>query len=233
MAKIYTFGSSWAAGIELKKEHADLTFTHWIGKHYDLEYKNYSIAGACLGLILNTLVSNHHKITSEDKVIAMVPPDGRILNEGYEEGFYTVSTYQLKLYEQLLADKTLEWFRYHHAIQIYTIQKILDDIGCEYLMAHTYGNLKEYKKYSLPINYDKFLSADWSLTQLLNGKTKDFDNYPSHLEQGIMYGVEDADGPNEKQSAEIFTGIYFEGCENHPNLLGHKKIAEMMIQKLG
>ena len=68
------------------------------------------------------------------------------------------------------------------------------------------------------------------MTEILNGHQGDFDNYPSVLEQSIMHGVELADGGI---TGDIFTGIYFEGCENHPNELGHRKIAELILHKIG
>ena len=221
---LYGFGCSWTAGAELKDdEHC---YLHYI----DEEYSNYARQGSCLGQVLHILVSNMDKIKSTDTVILDLPPDARMLDEDAEHGFYTVSTYQLEKYERLLCNKTLEWFRYHHALNIYTIQKLLDDIGCTYLMWHTYGRL-EYKKYNLPIDDNKFLSTS-SMTEILNGHQGDFDNYPSVLEapQSVMHGVELADGGI---TGDIFTGIYFEGCENHPNELGHRKIAELILHKIG
>lgn len=218
---LYCFGDSWAAGAELRRgEHS---FVFWVSNELSVDYVNYGLEGSSLGLILHTLVSNISQITKDDLVIVVVPPDTRWYDEN-KEGFYSVQNFQRDDYFKFLNKKTLRWFTYHHALFVYTIQKILNDIGCKYVLAHNYGQIDDYKKYNLLIDYTKFLS-DLSLTDLLSGHIKSWKSYPEHLPPQHRY---DSDGP----PPNLFSGVYFAGCSTHPNELGHKKIAELLLEKI-
>jgi hypothetical protein len=218
---IFCFGDSWGAGAELKfNEHP---FVHWFAKELGSNYKNFSKEGSSLGIILHTLIDQITAITKNDTVLVIIPPDARWYDENAEKGFYTVMNWQREDYFKFLNNKTLEWFRYHHALFVYAIQKILNDIGCYYIMAHNYGQIKELQKYKLQIDYQRFLS-DTDLSNLLSDKPKIWKSYPEDLPPEHRF---DQDGPPDN----LFTGKYFEGCKCHPNELGHKRIAELMIQK--
>jgi hypothetical protein len=218
---IYCFGDSWGAGAELSTE--ECPFVHWFAKSLGTNYKNYSKEGSSLGIILHTLVETISSIKKDDTVLIIIPPDARWYDENRAQGFYTLMNWQRKDYFKFLNNKTLEWFKYHHALFIYTIQKILTDIGCYYIMAHNYGQINETQKYGLSINYQKFLS-DIDLTNLLSEVPTTWLSYPNHLPPDRMF---DQDGPPDN----IFTGKYFEGCKQHPNELGHKRIAELLLEK--
>jgi hypothetical protein len=221
MNKIYCFGDSWGAGAELNAgEHP---FVHWTASTLNLPYENLSREGDSLGMILHTIVSSITKIDSDDIVLVIIPPDTRWYDENKEQGFYTLMNWQRDDYFKFLNSKTLEWFKYHHAVFIYTIQKILDDIGCYYILAHNYGQIAETKKYNLSIDYNKFLS-NTDLTSLLSGRTSPWKSYADHVPVEHRYDQDGPDGQN-------FTGIYFEGCYQHPNELGHQRIAELLIEK--
>lgn len=223
MSKIICFGDSWAAGAELDL-HKERPFIHWVADELKIPYVNYGKEGSSLGIILHTIINQFNNITSDDVVIIIVPPDTRWYDENQENGFYSIMNWQRDDYFKFLNQKTLEWFRYHHAMFIYTIQKIFDDIGCSYAMAHNYGQINEYNKYHLKINFDHFLS-DQSLTELLSLTPVKWKSYPDHLSADHRY---DEDGPTEK----VFSGPYFEGCKSHPNELGHKYIAQLFLKKL-
>jgi hypothetical protein len=220
--KIFCFGDSWAAGAELTDN--ENPFVHWMAQSLKVEYVNYGVARSSLGIILHTLISKIGQITKDDIVIVVVPPDTRWYDENKRRGFYSLSNWSKIDYFKFLNDKTLEWFTYHHALFIYSIQKLLDDIGCRYILAHNYGQIDDYKKYNLFIDYSKFLSPR-SLTDALTENCMNWKSYPDHLLPEHRY---DQSGPPPTE----FFGIYFEGCISHPNELGHKKIAEMMLTKL-
>jgi hypothetical protein len=221
MSKLYCFGDSWAAGAELPRyQHS---FAHWLARTLDIPYTNYGKEGSSLGLILHTLVTKSSQLFKDDIVIVIVPPDTRWYDENVTQGFYSVQNWQRDDYFKFLNNKTIEWFTYHHALFVYTIQKLLNDVGCYYIMAHNYGQISEYTKYNLPIDYSKFLSEQ-SLTDILSGHTVEWRSYPKHLAEENWYNQ---DGPPR----EIFTGVYFQGCKQHPNELGHQYIANLFEEK--
>lgn len=222
MNSLICFGDSWAAGAELTRNQKP--FVYWLAQSLNINAINYGREGSSLGIILHAIITNAQKITANDVVIVIVPPDTRWYDENEQQGFYSVQNWQREDYFRFLNNKTLEWFTYHHALFVYAIQKILNDIGCKYVLAHNYGQISDYKKYNLNIDYTRFLSQQ-SLTDLLSGHTIEWRGYPDHLPAENRY---DQDGP----PAEIFSGIYFEGCQQHPNELGHKKIAELLLQKI-
>jgi len=78
---------------------------------------------------------------------------------------------------------------------------------------HNYGNLQ--LKYPTLIDYNQYFLSTDNLTTLLHGDNDFFWNYDPYFID---------DGPHN-----AFTGKYFEGCEHHPNELGHKKISNLII----
>lgn len=219
---IFCFGDSWGAGAELKR--GEKPFVYWLASALQADYKNFSKPGYSLGMILHTLVVKHSDIKKDDLVVIIIPPDARWYDENKEKGFYTLMNWQRDDYFKFLNRKTLEWFKYHHALFIYTIQKILNDIGCDYIMAHNYGQINETKKYNLHIDYTKFLNNN-DLSTLLSENNKIWLSYPDKLPPENLF---DQDGPPDN----LFQGKYFEGCKSHPNELGHKRIAELILEKV-
>ena len=224
---IYCFGDSWAAGAELTKgQHP---FVHWAAAALDTDYINFGKNRNSLGIIVHNIVQQLNQITAEDLVIVVVPPDTRWYDENPGQGFYSLSLQSRPLdqradFLKFLNYKTLEWFKYHHALFIYVIQKMLNDCGCTYIMMHNYGQIADIKKYALQVDYNKFLS-EHDLTTLLTQQHYTWPNY-SEL-QSLAQNVGSTDGP----PSDIFTGKYFEGCEYHPNELGHREIARLLVQK--
>lgn len=214
---LHCFGDSWAAGAELTPSQQP--FVYWLSQKLACEYVNHGKQGSSLGLILHTVVANLKTINHGDFVVVIIPPDVRWYEENEQQGFYSLANHQQEEYFRFLHRKSLEWFRYHHAIFIYTIQNILQDRGAHFVMTHNYGQINEVQKYGLDIDLNKFLSQS-SLTELLQEKMSQWHSYPKehHYEQ---------DGPGQ----EHFHGIYFQGCQTHPNELGHQRIAELLHDK--
>jgi hypothetical protein len=223
MTKVLCFGDSFAAGAKLKKD--EYPFVHWVANELNLLYENYGKEGSSLGIILHTVIAQLANINKNDIVLVIIPPDSRWYDEDETRGFYSLSIYMIEdYYHKFLNNKTLEWFEYHHALFIYTIQKLLNDIGCYYIMAHNYGRIGG-RHYNLPIDYTRFLNEE-DITNLLSTKKHVWDNYPRNIlpkEHQFMH-----DGPSnlfDKNS------IYFLGTDGHPNEHGHKKLAEMFLEK--
>lgn len=218
MSRVICFGDSWAYGAELERPQiVEHPFVHWVANALDIAYRNYGEEGASLGIVLHRIVSQLAQINKDDIVLVIVPPDTRWYDENEREGFYSLMNWRRDDYFKSLNDKTVEWFKYHHAIFVYTIQKILDDVGCYYIMAHNYGQIDEIKKFNLSINYSRFLS-EIDLTNILSETPHNWFSYADRYVDGPLYNHE-------------FSGKYFTGCVNHPNELGHKRIAELFLEK--
>jgi len=207
---VFAFGDSWAFGSELDFDTGDKPFVHWFAEALGMPYKNYGQEGASLAIILNKIVAQFYQLTKDSIVLVIIPPDVRWYSETQEKGFYTIKDWDE--YVRVAGDHSMDWFVYHHAMFIYTIQKLLNDRGCQYIMAHNYGSIERLENYNFPIDYNKFLSKK-DLTSILSNRFNLWDR--------LFHDPE----------ASLFTGEYFEGCIHHPNLLGHKRIAELMLEK--
>lgn len=223
MSRVFCFGDSFGYGSELK--YGQYPFVKWFAEKLNLPYVNYSLPGASLGFILYNLTVKHTKINKDDIVLVIVPPDSRWYDQNKDEGFYSLSNYMIEdYYHKFLNKKTLEWFEYHHSLFIYTIQKILDDIGCYYIMAHNYGRIGG-RHYKLNIDYNKFLS-DTDIVNLLASAPVEWNNYPHDAEPPEHQFMHD--GMPELRDEQ---SIYLKGTDGHPNEEGHKFLAELMITK--
>lgn len=227
ISKVFCFGDSHGAGAELlKNEHP---FVHWVANKLNFPYKNYSEEGSSLGIILHRLVRHQIEITKNDIVLVVIPPDSRWYDENEDQGFYSLPNYMIEdYYIKFLNKKTLEWFEYHHALFTYIIQKILNDIGCTYIMILAYGKLGG-SHYKLNIDYSKFLS-DTDLMNILSLTYTEWDNYPHNIEPAehrFMY-----DGPPNIKATGPYYQINGKPTDGHPNELGHKKIAQLILEKL-
>ena len=205
---IYSFGDSWAYGSELQSN--EYRFGDYLADYYNQVHKNYGERGWSLGAILHKIVTCYSEIDKNDLVCVIIPPDTRwyVIQMNYP---LTIGGAQF-FNNNKQAD--LSHFIYHHSLFIMTIQNLLNRKKCNYVMAHNYGQLELDKHLTPLIDLDCFLS-NHSLTALLNNGNQDWKNNLNTNQ----------DGP----SKELFSGKYFAGNTNHPNTLGHKKIAQLMI----
>lgn len=208
--QVFAFGDSWAYGSELDFDAGDKPFIHWFAEAVSMPYTNFGVEGSSLGMVLNKLTGELPNITQDSIVLVIVPPDVRWYSESENTGFYTIKDWGE--YLRVAGDHSVKWFIYHHAMFIYTIQKLLNDVGCQYIMAHNYGTIAQTKEYNFPIDRSKFLSY------------KDLTSILSNVRNTSVTLFHDP-------KADLFTGEYFEGCIHHPNLKGHKRIAELLLEK--
>jgi len=206
---LHIFGDSWAAGAEL--EINENYFGYYLANslNYDNTF-NISESGNSLGIICKDVLDNIHNINSEDHVVVIVPPDVRWYTE--DNGHFYAIYPDTKEWKNLVyPNKTIEWFKYHHSLFIFSIIEALKKTKAKFVLAHNYG--------SLDIKYDivdkSYFLSELSLTGLLCG-VDTWNNYPDDK-------FEDC-GP-------VFPGQYFEGKDDHPNDLGHQKIAELLFNR--
>lgn len=222
---IYCFGDSWGAGAELNK--GEKPFVALFGK----PYKNYSFEGNSYPMIVSQVFDNIHKINNEDIVLVVIPPDIRWMKQD-GKGF---KPHMLKDdgYIDWVIDKDEYWFRYHSSLFTYSIQSVLDSIGCTYLFMHNYGG--EFivdDRFKSLINTDNFLDIKKSLTTLLEAN----DIYQAWEKDVTLENI--IDGPVsvspfvEIKNRKVFNSKYFEGTASHPNQVGHYRIKELIEDAL-
>jgi hypothetical protein len=212
---LYVFGDSWGAGAEL--DNTEQHFGIVLSNILHIKCLNYSKQGSSLGEIVSKVVSKSNLIKTNDVVVVIVPPDIRWYNVDNNMHPTTMLSMSDEWHE-FAKDKTIEWFIYHHSLFIYTIVSVLKTIGCKFILAHNYGKLELRPDFEKLIDVSSnFLSID-SLTKLLSDEDWT-DNYSKEMKN---------DGPK----TEVFKGKYFEGKQWHPNGLGHKRIAELLLERL-
>ena len=211
MMKLISFGDSWAQGAELNRD--EQPFIYWLADYYNCEYINFGQNGMSMGLVNKCILDNSNNISQDDIVTVVIPPDIRWYTEN--NGDWNTLTKENNEWKQMISNgKTIEWFKYHHNLFIINIILVLKLIGCKFVLMHNYGLLE--LQYENLINKKYFLSIDNSLTGLLNGNNNFDWNYDCEFFD---------DGPHN-----TFSGKYFEGKQFHPNELGHKRIAELLIE---
>ncbi len=233
---IWCFGDSWGAGAELNiNENLRHPFGYWLAKDLGEKFINLSFEGNSYPVIVTQIFDNIRnrnedspvseliKIKSElfiqknDIVLVVIPPDIRWMDQRGKEFISWRYDADKERYMSWLGNKTKIWFRYHTSLFTYSIQSALDSIGCTYLFMHNYGG--EFTiddRFKSLINTDNFLDVKKSLTTLLGGK----DEYES-------WNLEN-DGPQ----TDLEDKKYFEGTHEHPNELGHRRIADLIKEKI-
>lgn len=218
MAKVFGFGDSWSYGYENENPH-ETNFVKFFAEKHDMEYENYSTCGNSLPLVFYDFLDKCGSIDKDDYVLIILPPDIRWFK--YDNGTYTVlhlnnfKDYASTKYFYMLHD--VEFFKDNHLVYILSLQKMLREIGCKFVMMLNYGELdKKHRGYDY-IDYSHIMfNGDRSLTQYLSTSYHPiFPNYNDYR-----------DGPWIKN----FSGQYFEGNETHPNELGQREIAELITQ---
>ena len=211
MNNLFVFGDSWAWGSELEQPEKE-RFSHILSQQLNLIEKNYGKANSSLFEI-------NHKILTEAPVnsfvVVIIPPDSRISNikDGFK--FDTVDT-DSQQYEIFSRNNGLEYFEWNHNLLVDSICHNLAFNKNEFLLIKNYGKLS-----LMPFNHKwKHVILGDSLHSILNA------NKPIFPEYGTNVGDWSGPGLND------FSGKYFEGCDCHPNKLGHEKIAEIIIEKM-
>lgn len=213
--KVYAFGGSWAYGSELDF-NKEFPFVKHFSEKLGCNYVNYGEEGAGAGLVLRRISENACCFQEDDIVLVIVPPDVRWYSESANRGFYPIGINDDE-YKSFIGNKSLDWFVYHHALFIFSIQNLLEFYKVKYIMAFDCGSAESLDYPGIPIDKNKFVS-DQDLLSILSNKTK--------LQGRVWLGYTFLeDGPSKYS----FKGKYFKGKLQHPNELGHKKIAEIFL----
>ena len=219
MNSLFSFGDSWCYGSELGKH--DSTFTQHLGNYLGVNTYNFGKEGSSLGEIVQTVILNSTKITEDDFVVVIVPPDVRWYKK-QDNQYTSITPWGHRNYYTFFGDQDVSWFSDHHKQFIYTIQSILSDIGCKFLMQHNYGTLIPHAQWDQLIDWANWLDPNLSLTEMLGGHA--WNNFDDPSVSNPMHIA----GPRDT----AFVGKYFEGCQCHPNALGHEFIAKKLYSKI-
>ncbi len=224
--KISWFGGSWTQGCELEKTSAQglsidqelfvkvNRFSYLVSKHFGCEDHNLAQQGASSENILRTVVShaNHSMSDPDQELLIIVWPFSR-------RYFWIDDNGQEK---DIRYDSNDWWFKHvdTFGFRHYTIQKTMWSLhhfcvsrGLNYVMINGEDPvLPEHMQQPFSMqefdSYNWLISPDHTMTSWL-----DFDiqnGYPAMKDQHR----------------------YFWPCENHPNLVGHAKIAQEIIKRL-
>jgi len=211
--RIWCFGDSWGYGSELNLVRGEMPFAGILAKKFNCDLENLSKSGMSLGLITRTISMSLTDILPDDLVLVVIPPDSRWYTE-----WRTLSYSSSK---DFFSDKTDQWFQYHHQLFVFAICEMLDKTKCNYLLMHNYGNFPLLESpYCFPAYHqDRFLDKQ-SLTAILTNTVND-----------SMMPIE-VEISHKTKPYSIFFGPYFQGCQCHPNQLGHQFIADKIQSKL-
>lgn len=214
MSRVFCFSDSWGAGEELDLAR-EKPFAEHVAQRLGRPCVNYSQRQFSTGLILHRLMEHVHEITDQDLVLITCAPDVRWYDQD-RHGHWIPVTLGSADSRNFFATKTLEWFEYHQALFVYTMQAVLTQLDCDYIMALAYGDINHLRQQPFAIDFDRFVSEQ-DFTSLLLGKPAG---------QGVAWRMQlGEDGPSE----QVFQGPYFQGCRWHPNESGHRKIADWFI----
>lgn len=208
--RVWSFGDSWADGWGLDKSEKCLG--QFVADHYECEHFKKGQSSNSLGQILYDFQNHSKQFFSQDLIIVIVPPDIRWYTE--IKGRMASLHQPMKAWKKFIKGKSDLWFKYHHSLFIYTFYCISRDYNCNLIMAHNYGKLCITSEFDRLIPKNVFLNREKSLTALLQ-----------HKEWSHNYDMIH-DGPSNPLEGE-----YFIENDTHPNEKGHKKIADMIIEK--
>ena len=257
--RIYSYGDSWARGAELTPAGVDVDkrrhYTYWLSKSLNCPYEVSALSGGSFGKIVHQVIKDLHKFDSNSLVLVIVPPDVRWYDQSgddHEEEFRDISSTDEDYLPLLGKNKGTYWFRWHWSLFLYTLHSILNQKEIPFITMHNWGKISKdlLPIYDDLIDWDKHLSKD-SLSHILNrpdDKTVDDSSWfvrkfieRTHKHFELMKkGLDPMSEKNPDGSsvdyvypqAKNFMGKYFEGNHDHPNELGHKKIAELLLNKL-
>ena len=219
MGKILSFGDSWCYGFELDKPETQC-YTHLLSEKINSDYINYGLNGNSFSKITNEILTEG--INKSDFILVCIPPDIRFIGEDkngnliplYSDDSVNSCEFiqkQMDYYKEVITDYK-NFNSYFQLLNLYTLQNYLSDLQVNFLFFVNYGNIDYKFKFNGKIDKSNFL-INHSLTNFLGGN--DLTLTPSKLN-------------TDNIEASIFKGKYFKGNFNHPNILGHEKIADLI-----
>lgn len=235
MQKVIWFGASWPEGWELDKtvssaEVAALVYPSLVAEHFGLECVNLSATGGSNDYISYALDKNKHLISKGDIVIFDIASKYRFLWIE-EDGTPVVTKLMLARGKATIYKKIKELYEKFFVNEQYIDWKTTTTLNSLYLMALHLGATPFFINNYSKTNFKTIIpEKNWLLPQSMC------------IAEYILGYISDKDlivvkdmpelTTAEWEQAKPFVEKYIRPLENHPNVVGHRKIADELIKEL-
>ena len=235
MKKLVWFGASWPQGWELDKIVDDskvneCVYPALVGKHFEIECINLSETGGSNEYMLYSLTKNKHLISKNDLVIFDVASKYRFLWIE-EDGTPVITRLMLNRSKPTIYGKIKELYEKFFVNEEYVNWKTATTLNSLYLMTLHLGGTPLFINNYSKTNFNCIIPEEnWLLPQ--NKCIAEF--ILGYISDKDLIVVEDMPEltVDEWKHAKTFVDKYISPLQNHPNLSGHRKIADGIIEEL-
>lgn len=225
MARIISFGDSWAQGSGLKNMETEC-YTGQLSSKCKVESINWGTGGNSFKVMASQILQ-FYEYEPDDIVLLCIPPDIRDMGEGSDGGFFSLNisdqetldaeidkfkVKQLKHFTEVTT-QFKNWSQYHLYLNLFAVQSYFKSLNIPYIFFTNYGYIDWGFNFNAHIDRSHMLSK-YSLTTLLGGK--DQHQYPTYFN--------DHDGFRMKWLPKYNKN--FIPFDSHPSKRGHKIIAD-------
>lgn len=219
---LWNYGDSWAAGSGIDRNK---TYAMIITDSLGYRIQNYSQDGLSLAYMVRQFYENANRYSENDLVLITVPPDVRwmtVRDRGqgpkFEAMFNTAPEY--KHFANSINGYQI-WFKYCHGLFLQSIVDFCENRKIKLAMQHNYGYMDIDKIFDTNKIYNYFVDQKRSMWDWLDFKLTYIPDGNNYFDD--VYNIAN-DGP--------LTMVESEYClpdDNHPNELGHQKIAHTIM----
>ena len=235
MKKLVWFGASWPQGWELDKIVNDSKVNEYVypalvGKHFEIECINLSETGGSNEYMLYSLTKNKHLISKNDLVVFDVASKYRFLWIE-EDGTPVITRLMLNRSKPTIYGKIKELYEKFFVNEEYVNWKTATTLNSLYLMTLHLGGTPLFINNYSKTNFNCIIPEEnWLLPQ--NKCIAEF--ILGYISDKDLIVVEDMPEltVDEWKHAKTFVDKYISPLQNHPNLIGHRKIADGIIEEL-
>lgn len=225
MARIISFGDSWAEGSGLKNKKTEC-YTGQLSNKCNIKAINWGKGGASFKLVASQILQRY-EYEPNDIVLLCIPPDIRDMGENSNGNFVSLTiadqmaldnqtdkfvAKQLKHFTEVTA-QFKNWSQYHLYLNLFAIQSYFKSLNIPYIFFTNYGYIDWNFDFNTHIDRS-YMLCKHSLTTLLGGK--DMYQFPSYFNDQDGFKMEWLPKPN----------MNFIPFDSHPSKKGHKVIAD-------
>ena len=236
MQKFIWLGASWTQGFELDKIDPSLmktsTYPRLISNYFNRECVDLSETGGSNEYMLYALTKNKHLISKDDVVFVNSVSKYRFL--WIEEDGTPAVTYKMKERgKPTIYPKIVDFYEKYIVNEEYADWRSLSTMNSIYLMIKHLGAIPLFVNvYSRTSFGDDCIipEKNWLIPQ-----NKCIAEYIlGYISDKDLIVVNDMPGLTNKEweTAKPFVEKYIHPLETHPNVAGHKKIADELIEEL-
>lgn len=235
MKKFYWFGGSWITGDELqhqvpKGQESFHVFPKLISNHFEAECINLGANGSSISSLPLSFASQLEQFDSDSTVFFCLPPSHRVSLFDQQGHLRNILPSQAKEFHKI-HDYADQWYKYfdnmHQRVYNHDIIINLLHFWCKSLdLKHYFFNDLWSHKFSI---IDSTHDSNW-----LVGKKNSIAEFILPMVDKVTQDVIMEDGPtvseSEWQTQQEYIKRYIKPCYCHPNLEGHKKIAQELAK---